>query len=184
METVTADGVSNKGKPPSLKPSNVKSGSAVKKQTKKKKKKKERERCPPACSRMRCCDGQWLFGERWTWISNLQTAATSSESSGQSGSPSQSQASGMQVSLLWRQWNSPTSHKMASEVAAVWEEKRRKRKKKRKREREEMQHEGNGHDRGGLVLRLFCNAGHQSWVETEREERMDQVARRRNVCCV
>lgn len=47
---------------------------------------------------------------------DLQIASVSSESSGQSGSPSQSHASGIQVSSL-RQWNSPTSHKMASKMA-------------------------------------------------------------------
>lgn len=49
-------------------------------------------------------------------MSDLQMVSVSSESSGQSGSPSQSQASGMQVSLS-RQWNSPTSHEMASKMA-------------------------------------------------------------------
>lgn len=49
-------------------------------------------------------------------MNNLQMVSVSSESSGQSGSPSQSQASGMQVSLS-RQWNSPTSHEMASKMA-------------------------------------------------------------------
>ncbi len=49
-------------------------------------------------------------------MSDLQMLSDSSESSGQSGSPSQSQASGMQVSSS-RQWNSPTSHTMASRMA-------------------------------------------------------------------
>lgn len=57
---------------------------------------------------------------------NLQMVSVSSESSGQSGSPSQTQASGMQVSLS-RQWNSPTSHEMASKVA-WWRVKRKRQK--------------------------------------------------------
>ena len=68
-------------------------------------------------------------------MSDLQSLSDSSESSGQSGSWSQSQASGMQVSSSW-QWNSPMSHKMASWMA--WGEGGEGR---REREREKMQHE-------------------------------------------
>lgn len=49
-------------------------------------------------------------------MSDLQMASVSSESSGQSGSPSQSQASETQV-FRSRQWNSPMSHKMVSKMA-------------------------------------------------------------------
>lgn len=49
-------------------------------------------------------------------MSDLQMVSVSSEPSGQSGSPSQSQASGTQV-FRSRQWNSPMSHKMASKMA-------------------------------------------------------------------
>lgn len=53
-------------------------------------------------------------------MSDLQMAPVSSESSGQSGSPSQSQALGTQA-FRSRQWNSPMSHKMASKMARAKE---------------------------------------------------------------
>lgn len=63
-------------------------------------------------------ENKWQHECRMDGMRDLQVWSLSSESSGQSGSPSQSQASVMQVRRSW-QWNSPMSHEMASR----WHEK-------------------------------------------------------------
>lgn len=89
-------------------------------------------------------------------MSDLQMVSVSSESSGQSGSPSQSQASGMQV--FWsRQWNSPMSHKMASKMA---------RRRVRKREGK-MQHEVMiGKQASHMISRMYI----WTWVQMQLME--------------